>query len=409
MIRLLRLVALLLGVIVLAAGCTGTDASSDIVVPTPDIEQPGLLPPTPRADEAAQDAPAIEGGVEADVTVVPVPTATPRPPTLSCVPERTRFAQLLLPLAFPEDLVAARDMAAAGDLGGLGLLGFPGDELATRLAEIQQSSFVPVMVASDEEGGLVQRLRDLLGPIPSAAQSAATNTPQEVRAQWVEYGARVKALGIDVVFGPVVDVGGAPGIGNRAFGDEPVVVTAYGRAVTEGLLEAGVTPVLKHFPGHGRASGDSHLGLPVVPSLDELRAVDLVPYVDIVGNHRRDDVGVMVGHLSVPGLGDLPTSLSPETVNGLLRTEVGFGGLVFTDAMNMGAIVDGYGALEALELAFLAGADIAILGELADVGPALDYLIARAQADPGFAALLDSRIERVMAAKGQSTICVGAQ
>jgi beta-N-acetylhexosaminidase len=402
--RALLVVRCLLVLGLIASGCAG-DGDSATAVPTPEVESTTLLPPTPRTTEVAE-APTEAAPVE----IAPAVTPTPRPPTLACVPQRTRYAQLLLPLATPGELGQARDMAAIGDLGGLGLLGSPGSSLADQLREIQNASFVPVLVASDEEGGSVQRLADLLGPLPSAASSATTRTPQDVQALWLEYGARVKELGIDVVFGPVVDVGGAPGIGSRSFGTEPVVVTAYGRAVTEGLLEAGITPVLKHFPGHGRASGDSHLGLPVVPTLDELWAVDLLPYADIVGDPKRDEVGVMIGHLSVPGFtGDLPTSLSADTINGLLRNEIGFGGIVFTDAMNMGAIVDSFGALDALERAFLAGADIAILGSLADVAPALDHLVARAALDPGLAGLLDERVARVMEAKGQTTICVGAQ
>jgi len=315
-----------------------------------------------------------------------------------------------LPLAFPEDLARARDLASVGELGALGLLGFPGEGLAAQLEAIQQASFVPVLIASDEEGGQVQRLAELLGPIPSAASQATTRSPADVEALWVEYGSRVDALGIDVVLGPVVDVGGAPGIGSRSFGDDPAAVSQYGLAVTEGLLAAGITPVLKHFPGHGRASGDSHFGLPVVPTLDDLWANDLVPYVDIVGDHQRDQVGVMIGHLSVPDLtGDLPTSLSPEVVNGLLRNEVGFGGLVFTDSLNMQAVTDNYGMLDAIERSILAGSDIVILGSLNDLEPAIDHLVSRAAADPGLAGLLGERVERVMAAKGQSDICSGAQ
>jgi beta-N-acetylhexosaminidase len=208
----------------------------------------------------------------------------------------------------------------------------------------------------------------------------------------------------------VLDVGAAPGIGNRSFGDDAAIVTEYGRAVADGLTEAGVLPVFKHFPGHGRASVDSHLGLPLVPSIDELWASDLLPYVELVGDHRRDGAAVMVGHLSVPGLsGDLPTSLSPETINGLLKNQIGFDGLVFTDAMNMGAIVENFGTLDAIVRAFGAGADIAILGSLADVTPVLDHLVATAAGDPGFEALLELRAMRVLGAKGQAEICVGAQ
>lgn len=394
----------MLAVVLLVSACSSS-GSDAVAIPTPERETPGLLPPTPLQDSTSADQEEASGGV-----LVPVATPTPRPPTLSCVPLRSRIAQLLLPLATQGEFDQVIALASAGDLGGLGLLGSPDGNIGPLIAEVQAATFVPVMIASDEEGGIVQRLANLLGPMPSAASAATTQTPQDVEAAWLEYGARVKALGIDVIFGPVLDVGAAPGIGSRSFGDEAAVVTAYGRAVAQGLADAGVLPVFKHFPGHGSATGDSHLGLPVVPELNQLWTSDLVPYVELIGDHKRDEAAVMIGHLSVPGLsGDLPTSLSPETVNGLLKNEIGFGGLVFTDAMNMGAIVNTFGALEALEMAFVAGSDIAILGSLADVAPALDYLLARAEADIAFAALLDDRIDRVMEAKGQTNICVGAQ
>ena len=317
----------------------------------------------------------------------------------------------MLPLVTQPELFGAQVYAADGDLGGIGLLGQPNAQIGTDLAALQQASFVPLLVASDEEGGSVQRLATLLGPIPSAAKTAQLKTPEDTRQQWVEYGLRVRALGIDVVFGPVLDVGSGPGIESRSFSDDPQVVTSYGRAVAGGLIEAGVTPVFKHFPGHGRATADSHLELPTTPPLVDLRSSDLVPYVEILMDPIfREQVGVMIGHLAVPGLsGELPTSLSPETISGLLRDELGFGGLVFTDAMNMGAIINAYGLLDALEQAIVAGADIAILGSLADVTPALDYLVTRAQEDQNFGSIVDNRAARVLAAKGQDGLCAGAQ
>ncbi|MEM7094917.1 MAG: glycoside hydrolase family 3 N-terminal domain-containing protein [Actinomycetota bacterium] len=415
--RAARAIAAAVCLALVATGCGLTDGQAQVAAPTPEVDGPVLLPPTADAEGTTgssddQAGSADDAAVSTDAEPIELeepPTPTPVPLNLDCLQRRERYTQLLLPLAVPDDLSIAAQMAADRQLGGIALLGFPDESLPDRLTEIQQNSFVPVMIASDEEGGSVQRLSNVLGPLPSAAESARISSPQDVREQWVEYGARAKALGIDVILGPVVDVGGAPGIGSRSFGDEPVVVTAYGRAVTEGLLEAGVMPVLKHFPGHGRASGDSHLGLPVVPSIDELRTSDLVPYVEIVGDHKRDEAGVMIGHLTVPGLSeDLPTSLSPETVNGLLRNEIGFGGLVFTDAMNMGAIVERFGPLEALGLALEAGSDIVILGSLNDVAPALDYLVARADEDVAFAALLERNVWRVLEAKGQMEICAGA-
>lgn len=402
--RLRHRLAGLVGFVVVLGACGGAEPAAT-AVPTPEIRSPTLLP-TPTEVPASASTDAIEPTLPPAASI-----ATPTPPSLSCLSQRQRFAQLFVPLATQAELrSSAVTLATAGDLGGIGLLGFPDEGISAALAEVQNASMIPVLVASDEEGGDVQRLGALLGPLPSAATAAATRSPEDVRSAWVEYGSRIKELGIDVVFGPVLDVGAAPGIGDRSFGDDPVVVTEYGRAVADGLTEAGIMPVFKHFPGHGRASLDSHLGLPLVPSIDELWASDLIPYVELVGDHRRDNAAVMVGHLSVPGLsGDLPTSLSAETINGLLRTQIGFDGLVFTDAINMGAIIENFGTLDAVVRAFNAGADIVILGSLADVAPALDHLIVEAAADPGFEALLELRAVRVLEAKDQTDICVGAQ
>lgn len=402
--------------VIIASGC-GLAGSDDAAArPTPVQTPAELLPPpdsTPTPVEAT-GAPAETAAAEAVATEQPAaPTETPVEPVdmLSCLSTRVRVAQLLLPLATQPELAGAQAFAADGELGGIGLLGQPDERLAGELEALQLASFVPVMVASDEEGGAVQRLANLLGPIASASETAQSKSPDDVRKQWVEYGSRVKALGIDVVFGPVIDVGAGPGIASRSFGDDPELVAAYGRAVAEGLLEAGVLPVFKHFPGHGRATADSHDVLPTTPALSELRTSDLVPYVDLLSDPAlAAGSAVMIGHLSVPGLTNgTPTSLSTETINGLLRGEIGFGGLVITDAMNMGAIVNTYGRLEALELAILAGSDVVILGSLADLTPSLDYLVERVESDPGFAAIINNRAERVLAAKGQEAICVGAQ
>lgn len=372
---------------------------------------PGLLP-APSPEQASVETAGAEPTQVPQAVEVATESAPIEPPAmLSCLNRRARVAQLLLPLATQPELAGAQVFAADGELGGIGLLGEPDEGIEAAITALQQASFVPLIIASDEEGGSVQRLADLLGPIPSARSSAQNKSAEDVRKQWVEYGARVRALGIDVVFGPVLDVGSGPGIESRSFSDDPDTVAAYGRAVAEGLLEADVLPVFKHFPGHGRASADSHLELPTTPPLAELRTLDLVPYVELLADPAfANQAAVMIGHLSVPGLSDdVPTSLSPEAVNGLLRTDLGFGGLIFTDAMNMGAIVNTYGRLEAIELALWAGADIAILGSLADLTPALDYLVERSEADANFAAVIDNRSARVLVSKGQESLCAGAQ
>lgn len=401
-----------LALTLISCGLSGGEAATP--VPTAEISTPDLLPPPTETEVAATvTEPAPTQAVsETETPADPTAAVEVEPASiLSCLSKRAQIAQLLLPLVTQPEIAGAQAFAADGELGGIGLLGSPDEGLKPALEALQQTSFVPIMVASDEEGGTVQRLADLLGPIPSNAVNAQSKTPEDVQRQWVEYGSRVKALGIDVVFGPVVDVGSGPGIESRSFGDDPALVTTYGRAVADGLIEAGILPVLKHFPGHGRATADSHLELPTTPSVEELRSYDLIPYVQILADPSyAERSGVMIGHLAVPGLSDAtPTSLSPATISGLLQTEIGFNGLVFADAMNMGAIVNTYGRLEALELTLLAGTDIAILGSLADLTPALDYLEQRANEDPIFGAVIENRATRVLIAKGQSELCVGAR
>lgn len=413
--RIVSVMTALLIVAILATACGLVAGDDALVVAAPEVTAPALLP-FPDESGALAEEPAGTSVELAPTAAVPTaesvaPTATAVPDVLSCLSTRRRVAQVLLPLVFQPELAGARVFAQDGELGAIGLLGEPDDQLKSELQALQDAAFLPVMVASDEEGGSVQRLRFLLGPIPSAAASTQEKTPEEVRNQWVEYGSRVRDQGIHVVFGPVLDVGSGPGIESRSFSADPAIVTAYGRAVADGLIEAGVMPVFKHFPGHGRGSADSHLELPSTPSLDELRTSDLVPYFELLTNSAySEQAAVMVGHLAVPGLsGELPTSLSPETITGLLRSELGFGGLVFSDSISMQAIVDGYGTLEALELSLRAGTDVIILGSLADLTPALDHLSLLAEADAGFGAIIDNRAARVLAAKGQSNFCTGAQ
>ena len=158
----------------------------------------------------------------------------------------------------------------------------------------------------------------------------------------------MRGLGITIDFAPVVDVTDAPDdtvIGDRSFSSDPAVVTAYAGAYARGLRDAGLLPVLKHFPGHGHGSGDSHTGGVTTPPLDQLQNDDLVPYRTLVS---AAPVGVMVGHLQVPGLtGDQPASLSRAAVQ-LLRTGTGykapaFDGPVFSDDLSsMAAINEHY-------------------------------------------------------------------
>ncbi|MGQ0481318.1 MAG: glycoside hydrolase family 3 N-terminal domain-containing protein [Pseudonocardia sp.] len=261
---------------------------------------------------------------------------------------------------------------------------------------------VAVAVAVDDEGGRVQRIDGLAGSIPSARRMAQTLDATQVRALAAERGRALRARGVTVDLAPVVDVGDQPAgsvIGDRSFGADPEQVTEYAGAFAAGLRDAGVLPVLKHFPGHGRASGDSHRGRVSTPPLEQLREVDLRPYRALLAD---GSAAVMVGHLDVPGLTDgLPATLSPAAYR-LLRDDLGFTGLVVTDDLGaMRAISDRYDLPAAVLAALRAGADVALwtydpAGNR--TGEVLDRL--SAAADAGQLPGSDDAVARVLAAKG---------
>jgi beta-N-acetylhexosaminidase len=214
------------------------------------------------------------------------------------------------------------------------------------------------LLAVDEEGGEVQRYTDVIGPVPSARQQAATMTPDQVRAQYADHGAALADWGVDLVLAPVVDVGHGPGIGSRSYSDDPAVVTEYASAAAQGYAQAGLLPVLKHFPGHGSSTGDTHYELAVGPPIDELRANDLQPFEEIP---QEVEVAVMVGHTTIPGYSEQPSSQSRRAIQGLLVDEVGFDGLIVSDALGMaasGAPTQG----DALVGFIAAGGDLGIVG-----------------------------------------------
>jgi len=235
----------------------------------------------------------------------------------------------------------------------------PGDEL-------------PLLVAVDDEGGRVQPMEGVLDALPSAA-TLAEESPDRLLALGADRGAELRGLGINVVFGPVVDVGGGGGIGDRSFGTTSDVVISKAGAYAAGLQQAGILSVLKHFPGQGHADADTHDGPGAVPPLDLLRTSDLVPYGVLLTDRSS---GVMVGHLDVPGLTEegVPASLSPAAI-GLLRGGYEFDGLVVTDDLAaMEAILSRFTVPEAAERALAAGADLVLLSQPADVEAVLDRL-----------------------------------
>jgi len=218
-----------------------------------------------------------------------------------------------------------------------------------------------MFTAVDEEGGDITRIAS--NPAFDVTQFPPMGEVNDSYQVGLEIGTYLKDYGFNLDFAPVADVASDPWndvIGNRSFGDDPVDVSMQAAACVEGFTDAGIASTLKHFPGHGTTSGDSHYGAALLDkTLDDLWTEELMPFEAGV------EAGVpfiMVGHITVPELtGDLPATLSPEAITGLLREQMGYEGIVITDSFQMGAITDNRESDEAAVAAILAGADIILM------------------------------------------------
>ncbi len=281
------------------------------------------------------------------------------------------------------------------------------------LREISASAGpLPLAVSTDEEGGRVQRLSSIIGSQPPPRTLAAGSSPEEVYTIALQRGLAMKELGITVDFAPVVDVTDAPDdtvIGDRSFGSNPETVTTYAGAYARGLRDAGLLPVLKHFPGHGHGSGDSHTGGVSTPAIDQLQTDDLIPYRTLT---TQRPVAVMLGHLQVPGLtGTDPASLSKPAYD-LLRSG-GYGGppftgLVYTDDLSsMAAITERYSVPDAVVRALAAGADVALWITTDEVPAVLDSLEQAVNSGQLSMARVNESATRVAVSKSATPNCGG--
>ncbi|GAB3647127.1 glycoside hydrolase family 3 N-terminal domain-containing protein [Corynebacterium nasicanis] len=259
----------------------------------------------------------------------------------------------------------------------------------------------PFSVSIDFEGGRVQRHAGIIGPRLSPREMAATMSPEQVENYARELGNSLRWYGVTVDFAPVLDVDahGLEVVGDRAFSRDPVVAGDYGAAFARGLRAANITPVFKHFPGHGQASGDTHHELAVTPPVGSVVEHDLPPYATAL---PEVDGSVMVGHMVVPGLGDghTPSSLDPAVYE-LLRSGDypggrPFDGVVYTDDLTgMRAITDRYTLPQAVVAAVRAGADQPLFSSGGALVAAIDAVDAAVTAGEIPAARLDAAAYRV--------------
>jgi beta-N-acetylhexosaminidase len=242
------------------------------------------------------------------------------------------------------------------------------DGMRQLIHDLQAHAQTPLLLATDEEGGEVDRLSFYYGPTPSPQALAATGDPQQAYNQAQTDAQRMRDLGLNVDFAPLADVSQGNGIDpSRTFGTTPDVVTTYAGAFLDGLQDNGVAGTLKHWPGLGASSGNPDFTLPTVThSEDELIAIDFAPFRELLA-HQPDMI--MVTHVIVPAYdAQTPASLSPVLVQQVLRGQLGYQGVVVTDAMDAQGLIQymqqqGYsdpaqGVAEACVRAFLAGDDL---------------------------------------------------
>jgi beta-N-acetylhexosaminidase len=231
----------------------------------------------------------------------------------------------------------------------------------------------PLLIAIDQEGGPVQRLRAPFTLIPSARELGNRSSPAEVELLARQTARELGLVGVNVNLAPVLDVARGPDCPQweRSYGPEPEQVAALGLAAIRGYLAGGVLPVAKHFPGLGDTCKDSHEELPRAASPDPRREVDLLPF------RRAIEAGVpliMTAHVLVPEWDEAPATLSPVALKDRLRQDLGFAGVIMTDDLEMGAIAQQARVPQAAGAALAAGADILLIcndwqgaGETADL------------------------------------------
>ena len=216
----------------------------------------------------------------------------------------------------------------------------------------------PPFIMTDEECGSVSRIAHIAAPTPCAMACGQTGDPHNAFILGQIAGQELRAAGINMGMGPVLDCYSNPNnavIGNRSFGRDPAQVTQYGLEFMRGLQSAGVFPCAKHFPGHGDTAVDSHLALPLIDKPEEaLWQTELFPFVQAAENGIES---FMTAHVVVPALDPsrLPATLSGPIMTGLLRQKMGYQGILFSDGMEMKAVMDLYGIEEATCRALAAG------------------------------------------------------
>ena len=236
-------------------------------------------------------------------------------------------------------------------------------QLINDIKKANEPNKSPLYLSVDEEGGRVSRLPVGLPKLPTSAKIGKLNDESASYRAGTYLAGVLNEFGYNMNFAPVLDVNSNPRnpvIGDRSYGKDPYLVAKLGISTMHGMMDNGIIPVVKHFPGHGDTVVDSHKSLPKVETtLEALRIVELVPFQKAI---EEGADAVMVAHILFPALDpDYPSSMSKAIITGLLRNEMQFEGVIITDDLTMGAIVNDYTIPEAAVQSFIAGSDLLLV------------------------------------------------
>jgi beta-N-acetylhexosaminidase len=300
----------------------------------------------------------------------PVPTPTPTICSNASVLATWSLSRLAeQTLVIPVSETDVTSITAEIEAGAGGIILF-GSTAPTNLGEVLKTltatapGGIAPFVMTDEEGGAVQRMANLVGSIPSARSMGATMTPAQIQQLLTTSAQKMRAAGITMDLAPVLDLDNGDGPNNedpdgtRSFSLNASRTTAEAAAFAAGLTAGGVIPVIKHFPGLGQATANTDVKPATTLPWTTLEGAGLLPFKSAIAAGAP---AVMIANAVVPGLSTLPASISANAITGELRGQLGFQGLVMTDSLSSGALVDiGYNVPKAVVAAIAAGADMVL-------------------------------------------------
>jgi len=327
-------------------------------------------------------------------------------PILDTMSIRHKVAQLFFVDVYPgadsihhakEDSIITKEQ-----VGGIIYMEGSIQDFVDTYQRLQSEVSIPLTTTIDGEFGVGMRVSEFR-KYPRQGYLAQLSDKKLIKQMGTTIASDMKALKIDVNFAPVVDVNLHPDvnlIGMRSFGPDKKLVAEYGSVFAMSMQKGGTIACAKHFPGHGDTEVDSHKALPVLNfDLDRIHDIELYPFRRLV----KDGVGmVMIGHLLVPALDTLPASVSHKVITELLRDEMGFDGIITTDALNMKGVLEPFdGSYEKATLAaYQAGVDILLMPK--NITEGIDLIVDFIGNDPQKIADLDKRVSRVLAIKSRN-------